>query len=524
MSARTEQSTGAPREQFSGQTGFILSAIGSAVGLGNIWRFPAVAYENGGGAFLIPYLVALVTAGIPVLFLDYAIGHRFRGSAPTALRRLGGRWGRWTESLGWFQVSMSFVIALYYTAIIGWALSYFVFSFDLRWGDDPAAFLLSDYLQTSDEVALTGDVVASVAVPLALVWIAAIVVLTLGVARGLERVNIVVMPLLAVTFGAVVVRALFLEGAAEGLNAFFTPDWGALSDPGVWIAAYGQIFFSLSIAFGIMMTYASYRRRRSNLTGPGLVVALANSSFELLAGIGVFATLGFFAFEQGIPVSELEAISGIGLSFITFPAILSQMPGGAAVGVLFFGTLALAGFTSLLSILQVTSAAVQEKFGLTARSGAIAIGTVSALLSFALFSTTSGLYALDAADHWTNNIGVVASAVVMSVLTVWVLRRGPELLHHLNAVSTVRLGRVWLALVGVVVPAVLGYMLVRGIVTVATEGYEGYPTGFLLVMGWGTLVMIGVISAVATALPWRRNKDDVEPWPAYTAVAATKEN
>ena len=206
-----------------------------------------------------------------------------------------------------------------------------------------------------------------------------------------------------------------------------------------------------------MITYASYRRRRANLTGPGLVVAFANSSFELLAGIGVFATLGFFAFQQGIPVAELEGITGIGLSFITFPAILSQMPGGAVVGAMFFGTLTLAGFTSLLSILQVTSAAVQEKFGLAPRSAAVAIGLISAVLSFALFSTTSGLYALDAADHWTNNIGVVGSAVVMSVLTVWVLRRGPELLHHLNAVSTVRLGRVWLALVGFVVPAVLGY-------------------------------------------------------------------
>ncbi len=524
MLARAEQSTAAPREQFTGQTGFILSAIGSAVGLGNIWRFPGVAYENGGGAFLVPYLVALLTAGIPILFLDYAIGHRFRGAAPTALRRMGGRWGRWTESLGWFQVSLSFVIALYYTAIIGWALSYFFFSFDLSWGDDPAGFLLGDYLKVSDEVTLTGDVVASVAIPLAIVWIAAIAVLALGVAKGLERVNIVVMPLLAVTFGAVVIRALFLPGASEGLNAFFTPDWSALSDPKVWIAAYGQIFFSLSIAFGIMITYASYRRRRANLTGPGLVVAFANSSFELLAGIGVFATLGFFAFQQGIPVAELESISGIGLSFITFPAILSEMPGGAVVGALFFGTLALAGFTSLLSILQVTSAAVQEKFGLTPRSGAIAIGSVSALLSFALFSTTSGLYALDATDHWINNVGVVASAVVMAVLTVWVLRRGPELLHHLNTVSTVRLGRVWMALVGIVVPGVLGYILVSGIVTVVTEGYEGYPSGFILVMGWGSLIAASVIAAVSTAMPWKRNTEEGEAWPPYPTPIATEEN
>ncbi len=126
----------APREQFSGQVGFILSAIGSAVGLGNIWRFPGVAYENGGGAFLVPYLVALLTAGIPILLLDYAVGHRYRGSAPTALRRVK----TWLEPLGWFQVMISFVIAVYYAAVIAWALRYTFFSVDEAWGDDPPGF------------------------------------------------------------------------------------------------------------------------------------------------------------------------------------------------------------------------------------------------------------------------------------------------------------------------------------------------------------------------------------------------
>src|SRR5690606_30883992 len=120
--------------------------------------------------------------------------------------------------------------------------------------------------------------------------------------KGLQRANVIALPVLVIAFLVLVVRALFLDGAAEGLNALFTPDWAALANPNVWIAAYSQIFFSLSIAFGIMITYASYRRRRSNLTTPGLVVAFANSSFELLAGIGVFATLGFFAFQQGVAV------------------------------------------------------------------------------------------------------------------------------------------------------------------------------------------------------------------------------
>jgi len=507
-----------PREEWTGQVGFILAAIGSAVGLGNIWRFPGVAYENGGGAFLIPYIVALLTAGIPILFLDYAIGHRFRGSAPTAFRRLGGKAGRWLESLGWFQAAIAFVIGLYYTVVIAWALSFFVFSFDLRWGDDPAGFLLGDYLQVG-EPGFSFEFVPGVLIPLAVVWIAAIVVLALGVAKGLQRVNVIFLPLLVVAFAILVVRALFLDGAAEGLNALFTPDFAALADPNVWIAAYSQIFFSLSIAFGIMITYASYRRRRSNLTTPGLVVAFANSSFEILAGIGVFATLGFFAFQQGIAVAELEGLTGVGLSFITFPAIISQMPGGPIFGALFFGSLVMAGFTSLISVLQVVSAAVQEKFGMSPRGAAVGVGVVSAVLSILLFSTTTGLLALDVADQWANNVGIVASAVLTTVLVIWVLRRGGELRYHLNAVSTFKVGRVWVFLVGILGPIVLGYMLIQRIIVLIVDGYEGLPGWYLGIVGWGTIAFIVVAAIVLTLVPWRRSPDEFTAWPPFPPLA-----
>src|SRR5690606_16635965 len=139
----------------------------------------------------------------------------------------------------------------------------------------------------------------------------------------LERANKIFIPLLFVMFLALVVRAITLDGAVDGLNAFFTPTWSALADPGVWIAAYSQIFFSMSIAFGIMITYSSYLRRRANLTSTGLVVGFANSSFELLAGIGVFSALGFMASQAGVPLAELGSIKGIGLAFVAFPQILS---------------------------------------------------------------------------------------------------------------------------------------------------------------------------------------------------------
>ncbi|WP_458042179.1 MULTISPECIES: sodium-dependent transporter [Bacteria] len=510
-----------PREQWTGQVGFILSAIGSAVGLGNIWRFPGVAYENGGGAFLVPYLIALLTAGIPILFLDYAIGHRFRGAAPTAFRRLGGRSGRWLESLGWFQVTIAFVIGLYYTVVIAWSLSFFVFSFDLRWGDDPAAFFTGEYLQTGDP-GFSTEFVPGVLIPLAIVWILAIVVLAAGVAKGLQRVNVIALPVLVIAFLILVVRALFLDGAAEGLNALFTPDWTALADPNVWIAAYSQIFFSLSIAFGIMITYASYRKRRSNLTTPGLVVAFSNSSFEILAGIGVFATLGFFAFSQGVAIDELEGLTGVGLSFITFPAIVSQMPGGPIFGCLFFGSLTLAGFTSLVSVLQVVSAAVQEKFGLSTRRAALSVGIVSAILSMLIFSTTTGLLALDVVDQWANNIGIVASAILTTVLVLWVARKGPELRYHLDSLSTFRVGRVWLLLVSVLAPLVLGYMLISRIVVLITEGYGGMPPWYLLVFGWGTVLVLVVGAVVLSVLRWKRSPDDFTAWPEYPPASARR--
>ncbi|KAB1662405.1 sodium-dependent transporter [Pseudoclavibacter chungangensis] len=519
----TAPSTAAPpREQWTGQFGFIMSAIGSAVGLGNIWRFPGVAYENGGGAFLIPYLIALVTAGLPILFLDYALGHRFRGSAPTVFRRIGGRIGRFTESLGWFQVAIAFVIGLYYTAIIGWALSYFVFSFDLRWGDDPTSFLTDEYLQVS-EPGLSTTFVPGVLIPLVFVWVAVIAVLAAGVKKGLERANVIAIPALGVAFLVLVVRALFLDGAVDGLNALFTPNWAALGDPSVWIAAYSQIFFSLSIAFGIMVTYSSYRKRRANLTTPGLVVAFTNCSFELLAGIGVFATLGFFAFQQGTTIDQLDGITGVGLSFMTFPAIVSQMPGGPLFGCLFFGSLVLAGFTSLISILQVVSAGVQEKFGLTSRSAPVVVGAVSAVLSILLFSTTTGLLALDVMDEWANNIGIEFSAVVVTVLVFWVLRRGRELEYHLNAVSTFKVGRIWLFFVAVLAPVLLTYMLYERIKDLVLDGYSDMPGWYLATFGWGTIVFCIIAAIVLTAFRWVRSPDEFTPWPPYPPTPTSSE-
>jgi neurotransmitter:Na+ symporter, NSS family len=491
-SLRSESHRGA----FSSRRVFILAAIGSAAGLGNIWRFPYVAYENGGGAFIIPYLVALLTAGIPFLLLDYAIGHRYRGSAPLSFRRMS----RTGEVLGWWQVGICAVIGVYYAVIIAWAVRYTFFSVDQAWGDDPEGFLFGDFLQVG-EPGIGLDFVPGVLIPLALVWIAILVVMVLGVQRGIGMASMVFIPLMIVAFLVLVVRALFLPGAAGGLDALFTPDWAALADTGVWAAAFGQIFFSLSVGFGIMITYASYVGRRTDMTGSGLVVGFSNSGFELLAGVGVFAALGFMAQASGVRVDEV-ATEGLGLAFVAFPTIISQAPAGSLIGVLFFGSLVLAGFTSLVSIIEVVISGVRDKLDLGRASASLLVGVPAALISVLLFTTTTGVPILDTADHFINRFGIVLVAVVSVVVVTWVYRDLPDLRAHLNETASLRLGRWWLVLVGVITPLVLTVVLVQEFRDTVAAPYGDYPAWLINSVGWGSAIAVVAVAVVVTLLPW----------------------
>lgn len=500
---------GASNEVFSGRTMFIFAAIGSAVGLGNIWRFPYIAYDNGGGAFIIPYLVALLTAGVPLLMMYYAIGHRYRGSAPLSFRRLHPK----MEFMGWWQMGICLVIAVYYALILGWALQYTVFAFSKAWGDDPATFFMSDYMQVSDKVTIGFDFVWPVFITTAIAWVALLVVLLLGVQKGIGRINIVLIPLLVVMFVVMVIIALTLPGASAGLDALFTPSWGALADSGVWVSAYGQIFFSLSVGFGIMITYASYLKPRTDLTGSALVVGFANSSFEILAGIGVFAALGFMATAAGTGVDEV-ATSGIGLAFIAFPTIISQAPFGTLIGVLFFGALAFAGFTSLISIVEVIVAGIRDKLGLR-RSTAVAVVVVPlAVISLAFFPTTTGLNLLDVTDAFVNNFGIVAAALISVLLLTAAFAALPTLRDHLNSVSSFKLGRTWMILVGGVTPVILGFILIDQFTATLAEGYGEMPQWFVNVFGWGMAAALVVIGYLVSKLPWTRRTAEAFTSPA----------
>lgn len=487
------------RATWTGRSMFLFAAIGSAIGLGNIWRFPYIAYDNGGGAFLLPYVVALITAGVPVLVLDYVLGHRFRGSAPLVWRRISAR----TEAIGWVQTIITYIIAVYYAVILAWSTIYTWFSLKLAWGEDPEAFFVGDFLHADNESINSTTVVWPIAITLAVIWVLIVAVMALGIRKGTGMLSSVFVPTLIVLFLILVGRSLFLPGAGEGLEAFFTPRWSALADPTVWMAAYGQIFYSLAIAFGIMMTQASYLKRRSNLSGLGTVVGLSNSGFEVLAGIGVFATLGFMASTSGVAVDEV-ATSGIGLAFIAFPTIINQMPGGPLFGVLFFGSLFIAGFTSLVTIVEVVVSSFQDKFRLERRTASIAVGVACAVPSLVLFPVTTGLGSLDIVDKFVNVLGIVLIAVISTVTIGWVLKRTPELRAHVNAVSSLQLGRWWDFSLTVITPLILGITFILEVRLLLIEGYGGYASHKVIIFGWilGLMLYLGAFGL--SRIPWPR--------------------
>ncbi len=496
------------REQWKSRMGFLAAAIGSAIGLGNIWRFSYVCYEKGGGAFLIPYAVALFTAGIPILILEYALGHRLRGSAPAALRRVGKGW----EFLGWWAVVfVMFGIELYYCCVISWCCNYFRFALHhLAWGDDPGAFFNNSFLHLSKGPWDMGKPVAAITWGLVVVWLLNWIITARGVQKGVEIACKIFMPLLFVLTLVLVARGVTLPGAAEGVKAYLTPDWAKLKDTGVWMAAYGQIFFSLSVGFGIMIAYASYLPEDADIAANAVITGVVNCLYSFVAGFAVFGALGFMAAQTGKPVAEVVK-SGPGLAFVAYPKAISQMPAGAMLfGGAFFLTLIVAGLSSSISILEAFASAVQDKFHVSRFKTCTALCAIGFCGSL-VFATRGGLYWLDIVDHFLNSYGLVTVGLLECVLVAVVL--GPKMLRgHINRTSSFRVGKWWDACICFLTPVILIIMIETSLCGELRKPYSGYDISAITYIGFGWIVRTLIIAWVITSLPWKK-----EPAP-HTAI------
>ena len=500
------------RSQWGTNAGFLLAAIGSAVGLGNIWRFPYVAYENGGGAFLIPYCIALFTAGIPILMLEFALGHHKEASAPMAFWHIDPKW----EWLGWWAVTfVLFGISLYYIVIIGWCANYMLFSLTRAWGDDPNKFFFREFLGAPEDgqVWAIGHLRPRIVVAVAGVWLINWLIVYRGIQKGIERTLKIMMPVLFLITLAVIVWALFLPGAGVGVRHYVTPDFTKIMDLRVWIAAYGQIFFSLSLGFGIMVAYSSYLSRNVNIFKNSLIVGFSNSLYEVCAGFGVFSILGYMATVQGQDIREVVT-DGIGLAFVAYPKAISLLPFGRAFGFLFFLLLILAGISSSISIIEAFTSAVLDKFRLPRKKIITAICILGFFGSLA-FTTDVGLLWLDIVDHFLNQYGLITVGIIEALVVGW-LYRTDLLKAHIVAnlgLSGTRhkifdyvILQLWMYCIRFITPVALGIAIVHSLIRELREPYSGYPISGVIILGVGWLLVTHIFAFGISGLPWRQQR------------------
>ncbi|MHC1747989.1 MAG: sodium-dependent transporter [Cellulosilyticaceae bacterium] len=492
------------REQWGSKMGFILAAIGSAVGLGNIWRFPYVVYTNGGGAFLIPYFCAIFTAGIPLLILEYGMGHKFRGSTPLAIARANKKW----EWIGWWPVVSAFIILSYYSLILSWAMKYLTLSFNKGWGNDTNQYFYQNVLHISSSPFELGGIVIPIFIGMVLIWLANWLICYKEIKKGIEKLSKIVLPTLVVIMVIIVIRGVTLEGAALGLNTLFTPNWEKVRDPKVWLAAYGQVFFSLSIATGIMMTYASYLPKKTDINNSAFMTGFANCGFEFLSAIGVFAILGYMANIEGVPVEKVVS-SGIGLAFIVFPKVFSVMGfWGNILGVLFFSCLLFAGLTSAVSLVEAITSPILDKTNLK-RKKVVSFLCIAGCMSSLLFASRAGLYLLDIIDNFINYYGIVVVGLLEAILVGWVIKPN-SIREHANAVSYFKVGKWWNFLIQYIVPSILSLALIQSILTEFTTPYGGYRYSELIAYGWMSIILGITVGIIISRKPWKQGELDSE--------------
>lgn len=479
------------REMWGSRTGFVMAAVGSAIGLGNIWRFPYMVYDNGGGAFLIPYFTAMLIAGIPFMILEFGLGKKFIGSAPKVFSSISKKW----EWLGWWQVMVSFIITTYYAVVVAWALNYFVLAFFQGWGTAPKDFFFKKFLAVTDSPLHLGSAQPEIVIATAAAWFLTIFAVFTGVKGGIERTNKIFMPLLFLLVFIFIGRGLMLPGAVDGLNWLFTPDFSAILDGKVWADAFGQIFYSLSIGFAIMLSYASYLPEESDISNNACMTVFINCGFSVISGIMIFSVLGYMAQQQGVPISKI-ATSGVGLAFITLPTAINLMPAPIFFGTLFFLALSVAGLSSMISLNEVVVAALMEKMNISRKKAALIFCTVGFVISIA-FTTGGGLLLLDIVDHFINNFGVLLGGVIEIIFVAWFCRID-DLRAYINSSSEIKIGRLWSISIRFIAPAMLFFMLVSNFVGDVSKNYGGYSTAATLAFGWSTLFICIAFAAVCS--------------------------
>jgi NSS family neurotransmitter:Na+ symporter len=426
------------REEFSSRWGLILATLGMAVGTGNIWRFPRIAASNGGGSFLVAWVVFLLMWSVPLMIVEFSFGKRTRRGTIGAFVKMGGRKTAW---MGGFVALCATAIMCYYSVVTGWCFRFLLAATTGALADPAAGQQLWDTFNGSAASLLTH--VIALGLGGAVVWF--------GV-RGIERVAKVLIPTLAIMVVALAVRAVTLPGAEAGLNFLFTPHWDDLAHPEIWLEALTQNAWDTGAGWGLILTYAIYMRVREDVPLNAFLIGFGNNSMSLLAGIMVLCTV--FAVNPGAQ-TEIIGANNTGITFIWMPQLFAAMPGGAFFMVLFFLALSFAALTSLISMLELATRVLID----TGIARQKAIGWVLGIGLLCGAPSALNTAVLDNQD-WVWGVGLMLSGLFFAIVA---LRFGVDRLRRevVNQEGCdLKIGRWWVVVVGTLVPLEAAILLV----------------------------------------------------------------
>ncbi len=459
------------RESWKSRTGLILAVAGGAIGLGNFLRFPVQAAENGGGAFMVPYIIAFFLIGIPLMWTEWSIGRfggaRGHGTAPaifnlfwkSPISRFFGVLGLWVP----------LVVVIYYVYIESWTLGYSIhfllgsspevldFSNSPQEALKPYSSFLGNYIGAGEGNFLTPSVMAYGA--FIATMLINLVILLRGVSKGIEAFAKIALPALFIMAIILFIRVLTLEtpngSAIQGLNFLWTPDLSALTNPGVWVAAAGQIFFTLSLGFGSIIVYASYTKKNQDVVLNGLTSATINETAEVILGgtIAIPAAVAFFGIAGAVTIAQSGAFN---LGFVSLPAIFASMPAGQFLGFLWFFLLFFAGLTSSLFLAQTVIAFFEDNFDLTrTKSVLITMGLIFISVLMVIFIDQT----LDEWDFWAGTIGIVIFGLIEVVMFMWIFG-GEKAWAEMNRDSKIKVPRIFYYVLRYVTPLFMLVLIV----------------------------------------------------------------
>lgn len=479
--------------QWDSPLSFIFAMIGAAVGLGNIWRFSYVLYSNGGGAFFIPYLFAIAIMGIPFLILEYGIGFSFKDSFTNIFKRINPKF----EIISWILVLLVFGVVTYYVVIIAWDLIYLMSSFTFSWGSDSALYFVNSVGGSSNISNLTTIIIPTF-IAVLLMWLVVWFISHKDINSGIGRFTKIFIPVLFVIMAFIIVYAIFLPGSDIGIVTLLNPDWNSLLNVNIWLAAFSQILFSLSMGQAIAVSYASYLPENSKLTDNVFIVVISNSLFEIFTAFGVFSILGYMSQTAGTPMIQLIS-EGTGLVFIVFPTIFNIMgPMARIIAPVFFIAILFAGLTSVIGVFEPMVNSTFNKLGWSRKKAVTVLSIIGCSFSL-VFTTGCGSYILGIVDSFINNFALIILIAIQCIVFAWFYDID-SLIPVLNQKSRFQVGKLWKFILKYLLPIFLIIMWIMGVYELIMDMDTIKITIYIIIA-----VIILVFSVVLTKFPLKNN-------------------